>query len=156
VADQFSYPVVFREPPSRLKEYSQEILELVCIDTVQLTYFLDNNWVKAAAGTMFPETSLENVIYRSVIQEGHFMEIPDVLNHQSYKFIALKSGLPLIRYIAAVPIFSGCKIVTGAITLIDRRRLAMKDHQIQLLESFAKKIGEDPNISMSNTFSSFS
>jgi hypothetical protein len=140
--DQFSYPERFAEGTALLQKYSAEILRDSACETVHVTLFENRCWMKVMTGAKFPETSLENVLYRSVVQEGYFIEIPDVLNHPSYKFIAFRGGFPLIRYIAAIPIFAPCKIVTGAITLIDGKRNQMSERMIQSLESYASLIGK--------------
>lgn len=139
-ADQFSYPGKFLEGSAGLKKYGRRILNQTGFDCVHICQFRDQRWTRSTAGLKFPRTSLENIIYRSVVQEGHFVEFNDLLNHPSYKFIVLRSGLPLVRYMGAVPILSACKIVTGAITLMDRRRNMLPPDHIELLEHFVSKI----------------
>ena len=149
MADQFSYPATFTEGSETLRRYCREIIQAICCDAVQITYFNRDVWTRCSAGVIFPKTSLENVMYRSAIQQGHFVEIQDVLNHQSYKFMVFKCGLPLIRYIGTLPIFTPCKIVTGAITLLDSRRNMMSGENILLLESFSAKIRMAADLSSS-------
>ncbi len=143
MADQFSYPLTFQQGPDSLKDHCLDILGKIGFDSAIVSYFSINKWFRVHVGIKFPETSLENLLYRLVIQENGFAQITDVLNHPSYKFIALKSGAPLIRFIAAVPIFNYSKVVTGAITVIDGRRREIAEKEIIMLEEFSSSISRD-------------
>lgn len=139
-ADQFSYPAKFSEGSADLKKYCKLILRRTGFDSVHICLYHEQQWTRSTSGLRFPRTSLENVVYRSVVQEGRFFEFSDLLNHPSYKFIVMRSGLPLVRYIGAIPIVSTCKIVTGAITLLDRRRYSVSPAQINFLERYSSKV----------------
>jgi hypothetical protein len=123
-----------------VKQISEIILKITGVASVSITYYSQNDWFKTRAGVNFPQTSLENMLYREIITKDSFVEIPDVLNHNSYKFIILKMEVPMIRYISAIPVLNSRKIVTGAITLIDTKRQTLSQNSLHDLENYSRMV----------------
>jgi hypothetical protein len=123
-----------------MKQISEMTLKITGVACVSITYYSQTEWFKTKAGVNFPQTSLENMLYREIIIKDSFVEIADVLNHNSYKFIILKMGTPMIRYISAIPIFNSGKIVAGAITLSDTKRQTLSQNCLHDLENYSRMV----------------
>jgi hypothetical protein len=105
---------------------------------VVITYCSGTRWLKSAAGIAFPETSLPNALYRTVVQEESYVEIEDCLKHPSYKFMCMNMDHPMIRFIGSMPLFDGMNTVAGAITLTDHKPGKLSDRNIVVLETVSR------------------
>lgn len=137
--DKFSFPGRYTKGDPYFDKVARELFERGDMASVMITYFCHDTWYRAQSGLIFQVTSLENMIYRRVVQEENLCEIQDVLNHVSYRFISLRMDTPMIRYIAAVPILDPNGIAAGAILLLDNKRNRLtSEHANHLI-----KVGKD-------------
>jgi hypothetical protein len=136
---QFSYPLEFTKGDAFLKKAAKSALKAAGVSSSEIVCYWKGQWFKAESGTHFPMTFARHVLYREMLREGGFVEVSDTLNHPSYKFLILDKGAPMLRYLAAMPIFEETTIV-GAIILADCRRQDLHGHALENIKNLAVNV----------------
>ena len=136
---QFSYPLEFTKGDAFLKKAAKSALKAAGVSSSEIVCYWNGEWSKGESGTHFPITFARHVLYREMQREGGFVEVPDTLNHPTYKFLILNKGAPMLRYLAAMPIFEETTIV-GAIILADSRRQDLHGRVLENIKNLAVKI----------------
>ena len=103
-----------------------------------VTCYQLGKWSKATSGHEFSNTGLPHILYRAVVQQEVYIEIPDCLKHPSYKFINLRMAHPAIRFIGCLPIIDHNNKVTGAITLMDHKPKMLFPSEISFLATIGR------------------
>ena len=138
-AGQFSYPLEFTEGDAFLKKAAKSALKAAGVSSSAVVCYRNGQWFKAESGTRFPITFARHVLYREMLREGGFVEVADTLNHPSYKILILNKGAPMLRYLAAMPIFEETTIV-GAIILADSRRQDLQGEVLENIKNLAVQV----------------
>ena len=132
-----SYPDQFVVGDTYMQKTADYLMNTLDVSMVMITCHYWYHWNKSTAGLEFPATTLPNILYRSVVQDKHYVEIEDCMQHPSYKFINLQMASPIIRFIACMPISSSDEII-GAITLIDRKPKRLAPSEITVVKTISE------------------
>ena len=99
-------------------------------------------WFKSKVGLNVQETPRKHAFCRYALEGKDPLIVNDALSDERFKFNALVTGDPHIRFYAGAPIVIDEEYTLGTLCAIDTKPRSITDREIVILQSFASVVSD--------------